>query len=261
MTIQHKLLTQIDEKQKIINNQRPFDSELLSEIQGFYRVGIVYSSNALEGYSYTLSETKILLEDGLTAGGKPMRDAYAVEGHGHAYDYMFTLINNSSINKNDLLQMHEMIGGSLDNDAVAGAYRDKRAFITGSNYPVTDVKNIAREMDELFEYVEINRDKIHPVELAAQLHKKLVFIHPFADGNGRIARLAMNTLLIQNSYLPVVIPPVLRQEYIESLEKARKNDNDFVNLIARCEIETQKEFIRLLHIEEPENKKRSHCKM
>lgn len=240
-------LKKIDDNQSIINGYRPFnDQEILKEIQDFYRVGIVYSSNAIEGYTYTLSETKILLEDGLTAGGKPMRDAYAVLGHAKAYDYMFTLLRSSTIRESDILKMHTMLGESLDNLAVAGRYRDKPAFISGSEYPVADAKDIQKQMNMLFEYVEKNRKDMHPIELAAQLHKNLVFIHPFADGNGRVSRLAMNTLLIQNSYLPVVIPPVIRHDYVTALEKAHKNDSDFIKLIARCEIETQKEMMRLL---------------
>lgn len=261
MTIQHELLSKIEDNQRIINSHRPFDPEFLKEVQDFYRVGIVYSSNALEGYTYTISETKILLEDGLTAGGKPMRDAYAVLGHARAYDYMFSLLKQSSISEEDILYMHRLIGDSLDNDAVAGAYRENRAFITGSSYPVSAPQKIEAEMSALVEQIAKNEDNLHPVELAAQLHKGMVFIHPFADGNGRVARLAMNTVLLQNSYMPVVIPPVLRHEYIESLERARSGDQDFVNFIARSEIETQKEFIRLLAIEEPQKKPHARCKM
>lgn len=251
MAIQYAFFTTIDENQKRINRERNCDSEFLKEIQDFYRVEIVYSSNALEGYTYTIFETKILLEDGLTAGGKPMRDAYAVLGHARAYDYMFSLFNKSSINENDILYMHKLLGDSLDNDAVAGAYREKRSSITGSNHPVSDPKNIPGEMSALLEKIAKNDCDLHPVELAAQLHKGLVFIHPFADGNGRVARLAMNTVLLQNSYFPVAIRPALRRDYINSLEKARVNDFDFVHFIAQNEIETQKKFIGMLAIENP----------
>lgn len=241
------LLKEIDAKQSIINGYRPFEDEgLLREIQAFYRVGIVYSSNALEGYTYTLSETKILLEDGLTAGGKPMRDAYAVLGHGEAYDYMFKLLHAPSICESDLKTMHTMLGESLHNNAVAGEYRQKPAFISGSQYPLTDFKAIPQSMHKLISDISQNHGHQHPLLLAAQFHKDFVFIHPFADGNGRIARLGMNTLLIQKSYLPLIIPPILRHDYITSLEKAHRNDSDFIRLIAQCELETQKEMIRLL---------------
>ncbi|MFI3271786.1 MAG: Fic family protein [Pseudomonadota bacterium] len=243
-----KILEQIDAKQDAIRSYRPFeDAGLLRQLQSFYRVGIVYSSNALEGYTYTLSETKILLEDGLTAGGKSMRDALAVLGHAKAYDHMFSLLRSDVITENDVLTMHSMLGESLYNDAVVGQYRNQAAFISGSRYTLTPYDEIPLAMENLFARIAQKRDAVHPLLLAAQFHKELVFIHPFADGNGRVARLAMNTLLIQKGFLPVVIPPILRHDYIASLEKAHQNDNDFIRLIAQCELETQKEMLRLLH--------------
>ena len=86
---------------------------------------------------------------------------------------------------------------------------------------------------------------------AALVHKKFVFIHPFKDGNGRVARLLMNTALIQDGYLPALIPPILRTEYISLLEKAHKDDRSFIDFIVEREIETQKDFLRLLHIPLP----------
>lgn len=241
------LLKEIDAKQHLINNYRPFeDIGLLREIQAFYRVGIVFSSNALEGYTYTLSETKILLEDGLTAGGKSMRDAYAVLGHAKAYDYMFQLLHASSISESDLKTMHAMLGESLCNDAIAGEYRQKSAFISGSQYPLTEYQNIPNAIQRLMAYISPQNYTKHPLLRAAQFHKDFVFIHPFADGNGRIARLGMNTLLIQKGYLPIIIAPILRNDYITSLEKAHHNDSDFIKLIAQCKLETQKEMLRLL---------------
>ena len=241
------LLNRIDANQSIINACRPFENAgLVKEIRDFYRIGIVYSSNAIEGYSYTLSETKILIEDGLTAGGKPLRDAFAVTGLAKAYDYMFSLLHGSGLTEKDLLAMHGMLSNSLENNAKAGAYRDKHVFVTGSRYPVCQPDEIAAHMDALFTRERMTRQDEHPVVHAARFHKDLVFIHPFADGNGRVSRLAMNILFIQNGYLPVVISPVLRHEYMECLEKAQRNDNDFVIFIARSVIETQKDLLRLL---------------
>jgi Fic family protein len=75
------------------------------------------------------------------------------------------------------------------------------------------------------------------VEFAAQLHKKFVFIHPFLDGNGRISRLLMNTALIQDGYMPAMIPPVLRQEYISLLERSHQDDQPFIDFIAERALE------------------------
>ena len=94
----------------------------------------------------------------------------------------------------------------------------------------------------------------HPTLLKVillQKVKRFVFIHPFKDGNGRIARLLLNTALIQDGYLVAVIPPVLRYEYIELLEKAHRDDKPFELFIAERVIESQKEIMRLLHIPIP----------
>lgn len=242
-----ELLRRIDEYQGRINRYRPFEDEaMLREIQKFYRVDTVFSSNALEGYSYSLSETKILLEDGLTAGGKPLRDAFAVVGLGQAYDHMFSLLRHSGITEQDLLTLHGMLKGSLENDAVAGVYRRIPVFISGSRYPVSRPEEVESRMRGLLARTSEERETLHPLVAAARFHKDFVFIHPFSDGNGRIARLAMNVLLIQRGYLPVVIPPVLRHEYIAALEKAHEDDGSFLELMARSEIETQKDFLRLV---------------
>lgn len=239
-------LSKIDAYQQQINAFRPFDAALLPTIQSYYRVGLVYSSNALEGFTYTLSETKVLLEDGLTAGGRPLRDTFAVIGHAKAYDHMFTLLRSEKITEKDILTFHTLLQGSLDNNAVPGEYRDIPAFVSGSDAVFTSPQDIQADMDDFFTFIQEKRDTFHPVEFAAILHKKLILIHPFADGNGRVTRLIMNTASIQKGFLPVIIPPVLRSEYIDSLRKVDKNDRDFFKFIYGCELETQKEMLRLL---------------
>lgn len=247
MTSHAALLHQLDENQRAINAFRPFaDPHALGELQKFYRVDATYASNALEGCTYTLSETKILLEDGLTAGGKPMREAYAVLGHAKAFDHMFALMHSKVLTEEDILTMHGLLAGGLENEATAGKYRNVPVFITGSKYETTPVDAIPGRMAALCAFMRENATGMHPVLLAAQVHKELAFVHPFADGNGRLARLAMNTLLIQRGFLPVIIPPVLRAEYVASLEQAHEDDAPFVGFIARCALESQKDMLRLL---------------
>jgi Fic family protein len=163
---------------------------------------------------------------------------------------MFTLLKNRTITERDVLTMHQMFYENIEKE-YAGRYRDMDVFISGSRYPVAETKRIQEEMDGLFQWIATEREKFHPVVFAAQLHKRFVFIHPFKDGNGRIARLIMNTALIQDGYLLAVIPPVLRHEYIELLEKAHRDDKPFVQFIAERVIESQKEIMRLLHMPIP----------
>jgi len=243
----------LDLYQSTINRLRPFEGEMLQQLKDFYRVGLTWTSNALEGNSLTESETKVLIEDGLTVGGRPLRDMFEAVGHAKAYDYMFTLLGNKEIRKEDILNLHKLFYQNIEEE-FSGKYRDIPVVISGSNYPVTKVESIQSEIEGLCKWINAERKKYHPVEFAALLHKKFVFIHPFKDGNGRVARLLMNTALVQDGYLPALIPPILRSDYIRLLEKAHEDDRSFVNFIAERELESQKDFLRLLHIPLPKLK-------
>lgn len=243
-------IKKLDLYQNTINELRPFDGEMLKQVKDFYRIGLTWTSNALEGNSLTESETKVLIEDGLTIGGRPLRDMFEAIDHAKAYDYMFTLLRNKEITHKDILYLHKLFYKNIDEE-FAGRYRNIEVFISGSSYPVTKKENIQCEMDDLCEWMKVERRRYHPVEFAALLHKKFVFIHPFKDGNGRVARLLMNTVLIQDGFLPAIIPPILRNEYISLLEKAHINDSKFINFIVERELESQKDFLRLLQIPLP----------
>lgn len=240
--------SQIDTFKKIIDEYRPFEGHLLKELRDYYRIGLTWSSNAIEGNTLTESETKILLEDGLTVGGKPLKDTFEALGHAKAYDFMFSLLHANEIKESDILTMHSMFYSEINKDK-AGRYRDEPVMITGSRYAVCKHERISDEMAKFINWANSERDNYHPIEYAAQLHKRFVFIHPFIDGNGRIARLLMNTALIQRGYLLAIIPPVIRHEYIQSLEKAHRDDTDFVKLVGERVLESEYEIARLLHID------------
>ena len=244
------VLEKVDRYQQALNEMHPFEGHMLSQIHDHYRISLTWSSNALEGNALTEIETKVLLEDGLTAGGKPLRDSYEALGHARAYDHMFTLLHAHAITEQDIFTMHWLFYSQID-EKNAGVYRTEPVFITGSKYPVAKLASIQSEMDTLLAWCRNKRDELHPVEFAAQLHKRFVFIHPFIDGNGRIARLLMNVALIQDGYMLAVTPPVLRHEYVTLLEKAHRDDHDFTVFIGERVLETQKNIMRLLQIPIP----------
>lgn len=244
------ILERVDCFQKEINAMRPLEGAMLDQIKDYYRVGLTWTSNALEGNSLTESETKVLLEDGLTVGGRPLRDVFEAVDHAKAYDFMFSLLKSRHIEEASVLRMHELFYQNIEPE-YAGRYRDIRVIITGSKYPTTAPEKLEKEMGRLFTWITRERDTLHPVEFAAELHKRFVFIHPFKDGNGRVARLLMNLALIQDGYLPTVVPPILRNEYVSLLERAHREDRDFVEFIAERELESQKEILRLFEIPFP----------
>ena len=175
-----EILRKVDLFQKEINALRPMEGEMLGQIQDYYRVGLTWTSNALEGNSLTKSETKVLLEDGLTVGGKPLRDVFEAVDHAKAYDFMFSVFQNRRIDEQTVLKMHGLFYQNIEPEH-AGRFRDVRVLITGSEYPVATPEKVPKEMDGLFAWVQRERDAYHPVEFAAQLHKRFVFIHPFKD--------------------------------------------------------------------------------
>ena len=233
-----EILKKSTDVQSKIALHRPFEDNLLKRIKDYYRVSCTYTSNSIEGFSYTETETKVLLEDGLTAGGKPLRDMYAVLGHAKAHDYMFQIIKKDTITEKDILTFHSLLSGALDNNAIPGSYRQERIFITGTDYKFLNPEEVPQAMKEFFLKLESMENKHHPIELAAFAHKNIATIHPFGDGNGRVARLAMNTILIQHGYLPAIIPPILRNDYIAALKEANfGSDLNFKKFIARSAYE------------------------
>jgi len=242
----------MNEKYRIaeVNNRkliamRPLHSETLKSLKDYYRIGLTFSSNALEGNSLTESETKVVIEDGLTIEGKPLRDVYEAVGHAKAYDYIYQLATNKTLEETDILMLHRLFYQQIDADQ-AGYYRSVAVFISGSRYAVTAPNKIAAEMKKFVEWFNKNESKLHPVEFAALVHQKFVFIHPFIDGNGRLARLLMNLALLRNDYSIALIPAILRHKYIATLELAHTDEHPFHEFIADRVIATQVDLLRLL---------------
>jgi Fic family protein len=240
-----KLLKQADKLQEEINRKRPLKQKRIQLLKNYYLVGLTYTSNSLEGNSLTESETKVVIEEGLTIGGKPLRDHLEAQGHARAYEYMFSLVSKKGISIKDIKKLHKLFYEKIDTNN-AGKYREVEILITGSKHSFPKPKDIDNLMKKFEKDVKEYLESEHPVVAATKIHKDFVNIHPFVDGNGRIARLIMNLILLQNKYNVTIIPTVLRAEYMQSLEKAHTDDTDFTILILKCLIESQREWLRLL---------------
>jgi Fic family protein len=240
---------QLDANKTAIDAVRPFEGHALRQLREYYRIGLTWSSNALEGNSLTEIETKVLLEDGLTVGGKPLRDTFEAVGHAAAYDYMFGLLGERRITVADIKNLHRLFYRSID-EAQAGAWRDAHVIVTGTDYKFPAPGEIAGLMDGLGKWAASERDATHPVAFAAMLHLKFVTIHPFVDGNGRVARLLMNAALIQDGYMLAVVPPVLRPDYLSTIRAYQRLGNavPFCEFIAGRVLETEREVMRFFKI-------------
>jgi Fic family protein len=247
------IFSKIDRYRKLICRHIPTNKLEITNLNEYFRIEFTYSSNALEGNPLTIIETKILLEDGLTVGGKPIIYYLEALGHSDAYSYMLELSNDDNLKLSEeiILHLHKMFYYRIDSTN-AGKYRDIDVYITGSDHALPKHKELHQLMKEFVDEINQLCQKIHPVQLAAYAHLELVSIHPFVDGNGRIARLLMNLILLNNKYQLAIIPPVLRSNYIQAIQKSQKFNiaEPFITFIAECELTSQIEFCRLLGITE-----------
>lgn len=221
----------------------------MEQLKEYYRIGLTYSSNALEGNSLTETETKIVLEDGITIGGKPIRDHYEATGHSEAYNLLYRLAKNKEITEKDILDLHRLFYYRID-EKNAGKYRKEKVIITGTEFIPPPPSKLSGLMKKFARNIPLIRKKYHPVEFSALIHKEFVTIHPFVDGNGRTARLLMNLALLQSGYVITIIPPVLRNYYISAIGKTQIEPVDnttFVNFISAMVYESMKDYMRLLN--------------
>ncbi|HLD69971.1 MAG TPA: Fic family protein [Candidatus Omnitrophota bacterium] len=241
-------IKEIDELKKQIDKHRPLKKEQVEKLKEYYRIGLTYSSNALEGNSLTETETKVVIEDGITIGGKPIKDHYEAMGHSEAFDLLYGLAKTNKITEKNILELHRLFYYRIDAQS-AGKYRKVKVLISGTEFTPPFPLQVPALMKKFAAQIALKRRKLHPVEFAAWLHKELVTIHPFKDGNGRTARLLMNLALLQSGYCITVIPPVVRAEYINVLKKAQvppQSDQPFINFISCMVAEAMNDFLRLL---------------
>lgn len=241
------IIKKIDALQKEINTMRPLKTKERASLREYFKIGLTYASNALEGNSLTETETKIVIEDGITIGGKQLKEHFEVIGHAQAYDFMQSLVAHKKIREEDICALHKLFYWYIDNTH-AGVYRKERVFISGTDFIPPGPKQVPALMKKFVACMIKLRKECHPVEFAARLHYDFVVIHPFVDGNGRCARLLMNLALLQYGYPVTIIPPVIRREYMSAILVCEKKENPatFVHFIAGLVYEAQREYVRLL---------------
>lgn len=239
-------IVEIDNLKKEIDQYRPLPSAILPMLKEYFRIGLTYTSNALEGNTLTETETKVILEDGLTIGGKTLKEHFEVIGHSKAYDFMMSLTQNNAFTESDILRLHYFFYYLIDEEN-AGKYRNLPIFVTGTDFEFPAFAEIPLLMQKLFQEAPEYQQTYHPVQYAALLHAKLVTIHPFIDGNGRTARLLMNLILLQSGYPITIIPPIMRAHYITTIRQANKGSiTPFLEFISEMVYESSKEYLRLI---------------
>ena len=237
-------LAQCDALKQQLEAYKPLSAEQLKTLRQFYRVSLTYTSNALEGNTLSESETKVVLEDGLTIAGKPLKDHLEATHHAKALDSIYALLEQPFITEQNVLEINQLVLG----EPHAG-YRSQNVIITGTPFVPPNHADVPQHMQQLMT-TDYPQWVDHPIVTAAKLHLDLVTIHPFMDGNGRTARLVMNLQLLKTGYAHTIIPPVCRAEYIGALRTAQVDNNPapFISFIVERAYEALKEQQRLLSI-------------
>lgn len=208
-----------------------------------------YESNKIEGNTLTLQETALVVEKGFTVGGKTLNEHLEVINHIQAIDFIKELAQSkNAISERDILQIHSIILQGIDK-ANAGVYRKVPVTISGAKHKPPQPFLVPKQMEGLMLWYNENKETLHPVELSAEMHERLVTIHPFIDGNGRTSRLLMNLILLQNGY-PIAIlkgDDKSRLEYYNALEIAQTENNKkvFIDLIAKNVHDTMERILSI----------------
>ncbi|KAF0133684.1 MAG: filamentation induced by cAMP protein Fic [Candidatus Saganbacteria bacterium] len=229
--LKKEVISRIEQKLKILNRLRPLPAAQVRKLKEQFQIEMTYNSNGIEGNSLTMKETFLVINEGITIKGKPLKDHLEAKDHYAALQYLYELVEKDkkhTISELLIRHLHQLVVMDTDREW-AGKYRDGNVIIGGAKHAPPEAIEIHGKMHDLIVWFKQNINKLHPIELAAIFHHKLVFVHPFFDGNGRTARLAMNLLLMGKGYPLAVISKNDRKKYYRVLAEADKNN--FVPLV------------------------------
>ena len=223
----------LDSLKRKLDSLRPLPPEVVSNLHEDLVLRWTYNSNAIEGNTLTLKETKVALE-GITVGGKTLREHFEAINHREAILYVEDIISrNEKFSTGQIKRIHALILKGIDDDN-AGVFRKVNVTVAGAESVPPDSLQVTGEMDNLEVWYNNSVSVLHPVELAARLHSDFVKIHPFIDGNGRTARLLMNLELMKAGFPAVILPVERRLEYYETLDGSHVHGDyePFIELVA-----------------------------
>ncbi|MBE2232540.1 MAG: Fic family protein [Anaerolinea sp.] len=268
------LIDHIDALKAEIDTLRPIDAEQEARVRQMLRIDWNYHSNAIEGNTLTLGETRAFLLHGITAQGKPFRDYLDIKGHNEAIAYLEQMVRGEEpLTEVVIRELHRiLLVEPYEADAVTPDGRPTRRRIaigqykTAPNHVHTSTGEIhyyatpeetPAQMGDLMAWYRRERESgaLHPLLLAATFHYRFVAIHPFDDGNGRMARLLMNLILMQHGFTPIVIRLESRGDYLLALETADAGDlTDFATLVGEALLRSLELYLKAARhegLEEP----------
>ncbi len=222
----------------------------LKRMHEYFDVDYTYESNRIEGNTLSLQETALVVNEGLTIGGKSMREHLEAINHQEAITFVRGLVTRKeSFGKRVLLELHQLVLKGVDSRN-AGTYRTVPVRISGSETELPQPYLLDQMMNDYFEFYAIQKNNLHPVILAAEMHERLVSIHPFVDGNGRTARLVMNLVLLIHGYTRANIKgnTESRMNYYRAIQSVQEDANPepFYQLVVEEAIRSIQAHLKLL---------------
>lgn len=247
MTELDELLGQIDRLKTLLDTARPLTS---TQLQLAMDIEYTYESNRIEGNTLTLRETDLVVNKGLTVGGKPMREHLEAINHYEAILFIRELAAKTALlDEREVRNIHALVLRGIDRDN-AGRYRNLPVMISGSRHVLPQPWAVPKLMEDYGLWLSGESLNLHPVVRAAEAHERLATIHPFIDGNGRTARLVMNLVLLSNGMTITNIPGDTdsRRAYYDALEKVNleRDKREFINFIARHVLQAMQTLLERL---------------
>lgn len=212
-----------------------------------FAIEYTHNSTAIEGNTLSLMETKLLLEDKLSIGGKQLREIYEVVNHAKAFAFIKQCIADSKpLDENIVKDIHAVL---MENIQPGGFYRNVEVRITGAGFRPPSPGEMYRQVKEFYADLPY-KTEFNPIELAAWTHAEFVRIHPFEDGNGRTSRMIMNYTLMAHGFLPVSVPQERRLEYYDALESYAVNRDlePFAEMIAALEVPRLEQYAQAIEM-------------
>jgi Fic family protein len=241
-----RIRQRLDEKLKKLQSLRPLNPAQVHKLREQLQIEMTYNSNAIEGNSLTLRETYLVLQEGITIKGKPLKDHLEAKDHKEALDFLYDLVSRDhyTVSGHLIRELHQLVVRETEKEW-AGRYRTGAVIIGGAEHIPPDAIDVPMHMDDLIRWLKKAGKRLHPVECAALLHHKMVHIHPFFDGNGRTARLTMNIILMRAGFPLAIILKNDRQKYYRVLQMADQGKEDpLVLLIAQAVERTLDLYLR-----------------
>ena len=210
-----------------------------------FEIEYTHNSTAIEGNTLSLIQTKVILEDQISVGGKRLREIYEIVNHNKAYQYVKSCIHKGeALDEKGVKDMHAIL---MENIMIGGIYRNVDVYISGARHTPPSPNEAYKQVKNFYADLPY-KTEMNGMELAAWTHAEFVKIHPFVDGNGRTSRLIMNYQLMVHGFLPISIAKESRLDYFDALESyaVEADLKPFVDFIATLEEQRLNLYIRAI---------------